>query len=177
MPKSEVGAVFEGLITALSPTIIAHPMHVNEELPEWLVSEIRLQRIIELLRRQNGEEVNEISDAEVVAYLYTASLAAPLRTEFARIYLFLAKKLLGERAKGIEAPEQLTDYELDLLKRLKRDLYAARERREKEKLRRIKGLMPTVFCPRCGEELEPVDGSWYRAAEAHECKRGESNDV
>jgi hypothetical protein len=130
---------FDSLLTALHPTIIVHPMHVNEALPEWLVNEIRTQRLIELLRREIcGEDVKEVSDAEVVTYLYTASLAAPLRTEFARIYLFLAKRLLGERAKDIEAPEQLSDYELDLLKRLKRELYSVRAKREKETAKRIR---------------------------------------
>jgi len=31
--------------------------------------------------------------------------------------------------------------------------------------------MPKVFCPLCGEELEPIDGSWTKAAQAHKCKR------
>ena len=82
--------------------------------------------------------MEEGSDAEVVAYLYTASLAAPLRTEYARIYLYLAKKLLGEKARDIDAPESLTDYELELLRRLKRDLYNARTKREREQLRFVR---------------------------------------
>lgn len=32
--------------------------------------------------------------------------------------------------------------------------------------------MPEVFCPFCGKKLEPIDGSWYKAAQEHkkECE-------
>ncbi len=135
----DIDRLVDELMLALNPTILVHPMHYGQHLPEWLVNEIRTQRLIELMKREvHGEVVEEVSDAEVVAYLYTASLAAPLRTEFARIYLCLAKKLLGDRARGVEAPETLTDYELELLKRLRRELYNARTKREREKLRFVR---------------------------------------
>jgi len=131
----DVDRLVEELVLAFQPVILVHPMHHNQELPEWLVREIRRQRLIELVRREvHGETVEEVSDAEVVAYLYTASLAAPLRTEYARIYLHLARRLLGDRARDIDAPESLTDYELGLLRRLKRELYTARTRKERERL-------------------------------------------
>ncbi len=33
--------------------------------------------------------------------------------------------------------------------------------------------MPEVFCPRCGKKLEPIDGSWYLAAQKHRCEEVE----
>ena len=75
-----------------------------ETLPEWLLDEIRDERrVAGLCAASKGEKEQAVGDAEVVAYLYTLSLQAPMTRDASEIYLFLGSKLL--RKRGMPAPE------------------------------------------------------------------------
>ena len=116
----------------LTRPIVLHPQWM--EIPEILKKEIERQRALQV---QNNEE-GEATDAEALAYLYSASLAAPLRSEYVRIYLYLFRRTM--RRLGIEPPPDLCDVEslsedeereLKELKRWlwKRSLKGAKKRR------------------------------------------------
>lgn len=75
-----------------------------ETLPEWLLQEIRDERMVGgLCAMSKGEKDQGVGDAEVVAYLYTLSLKAPISRDMSEIYLSLSSKLL--RKRGMPAPE------------------------------------------------------------------------
>ncbi len=93
------------------------------EIPEPIKKEIYLQRAEQALLQKEGEA----TDAEALAYLYSASLAVPLRSEYVRIYLYLFCRTM--RRQGIEPPpdlcevESLSEDEERLLRKLKQWLW------------------------------------------------------
>jgi len=132
---------FAKLTTTIKPTIVtAHP-DWGEYLPQWLIEKIRIQRFIEHFKELNREKITEASDEEAFAYLCTASLTAPLREEWYRIYLYLGYKIAPERMKEkiakLNPPKELTDYEKYLLQRLKSYIYKVRRKRERERIRSL----------------------------------------
>jgi len=125
---------------ALNPTVIlAQPM----EIPKLLEEKIREERLLELTKLLNGEEVNEAGDAEVVAYLHSASLMVPFSDEFASIFVILTQKVLGVQVNELEYRE-LTEQEEYELKKLKRWLYERREKRERERAKELKEMFREI---------------------------------
>ena len=133
--------LFAKLTTAIKPTIVTASLDWGEYLPQWLIERIRIQRFVEHFKELNGEKIKEASDEEAFAYLYTASLVAPLRDEWFRIYMYLGYKIAPERMKEkiakLNPPEELTDYEKYLLQRLKEYIYRVRRNRERERIRSL----------------------------------------
>lgn len=140
--KREVDYFVAKLMTTIEPTIVTANPDWGETIPEWLIERIRIQRFVEHFKELRGEKITEASDEEAFAYLYTASLVAPLREEWVRIYLYLGYKIAPERMKRqiekLNPPKELTDYEIYLLHRLKSYIYKVRRSRERE---RIKSLL------------------------------------
>jgi hypothetical protein len=111
-----------------------------------------------------GEEMIG-TDAEACAYLYTASLTAPMDHDWTQIYLYVASKVYaGWRSKdsGVEVPEDirvelLTDDQLADLNRLKEWLYrkrtqirldrdrVERRQRKQEEVAQKKAEQPVLF--------------------------------
>lgn len=89
----------EKVLQILNRPIVVHPQW--PEIPEMLKKEIQVQRAQMAITGSEGKA----SDAEVLAYLYSASLAAPLRSEYVKIYLNLFCKTM--RRLGIEPPPDL----------------------------------------------------------------------
>ena len=133
--------LFAKLTTAIKPTIVTASLDWGEYLPQWLIERIRIQRFVEHFKELNGEKIKEASDEEAFAYLYTASLVAPLRDEWFRIYMYLGYKVAPERMKEkiveLNPPEELTDYEKYMLQRLKEYIYKVRRKRERERIRSL----------------------------------------
>jgi len=97
--------------------------------------------MIELMKKYKGNnQQGRATDIEVLAYIYTASLANPLTYEYTKIQMFLTLKSLKWQGKN-EIPdflndcEELDDYENSLLDNLKRDIWNAQERAYKRKLK------------------------------------------
>jgi hypothetical protein len=72
----------------------------------------------------------QIGDAEVVAYLMTASYVAPMDRDFANIYLFVTGRLM-KKVKNIDMPQdikvdKLSSDEERKLKDLKRFIWNSR---------------------------------------------------
>jgi len=74
-----------------------------ESLPESLLNDIKTERIVLGLVAATTTLTNseKVGDAEVIAYLMTASLAAPLPHNLTEIYCYLITKNM--RQKGIDA--------------------------------------------------------------------------
>jgi len=121
---------------SLSKPIVLHPGW--REVPEHLIEEIMIQR------RQQAErgEKGEATDAEILAYLYTASLAAPMDHEYVNIYMHLLQKYLDQ--KKIERPDflredvELSEYEQGLLRELRRWIWSRAERAWKKNRKKLK---------------------------------------
>lgn len=112
-----------------------------DTVPQWLKVEIILERLIQVMTGEEGMA----TDAEVVAHLYTASLARPIG-HWTQIYLYLTIKVMNragqkrdyaalEKELGIK---ELTIYQQDKVDHLKRDLWNAGMRAAKEKRRERK---------------------------------------
>ena len=128
----------EAVVFALTGPIIAWPGF--SELPKWLVEQIVLERLAQNIRVLTGQEDgDEATDAEVLAYLHTASLATPLPPEWCRIYFYLFAKYAGkEQAKRILGPflpNELSPDEERELRKLKRWRRRRAVKRFKERLK------------------------------------------
>jgi len=112
----------------------------GDTLPEWLKSAITLERLMENVRSLRGEPMTG-TDAEACAYLYTASLTAPMGHDWTQIYLYIAGKVYEKhrtKDSGVTMPEdisvdQLTRNQQDDLARLKAWIYDRRVKIRQER--------------------------------------------
>ncbi|MCK9436799.1 MAG: hypothetical protein M0Q12_06300 [Synergistaceae bacterium] len=116
-----------------TPLIVADTAWADS-LPEWLKNEISAERMILGLLSQSTKTTltpeEQIGDAEIVAYLMTASLKMPLDRDFANIYLFVTGRLM-KKVKNIDMPQdikidKLSNDEERKLKDLKRFIWNSR---------------------------------------------------
>ena len=144
--------------------IIVMPGGWGDTLPDWIKGAITLERLIENIKLTKGEEMTG-TDAEACAYLYTASLEAPMDSDWSQIYLYIATKVIEKQRTpqtGVAMPEDIRVESLnrnqeDDLNRLKRWIYERRiknrqerdrgERRQKkeEKAARDRMIQPELF--------------------------------
>ncbi len=130
-----VDSMIGDLVGTLTDPIIVCPGGWGDTLPEWLKNAITLERLIENMKSSKGDQPTG-TDAEVCAYLSTASLTAPMDDDWSQIYLHVAGKTCRRWRKS-EMPddirvdslsgEQVTD-----LNRLKEWLYRQRTRARQE---------------------------------------------
>ena len=113
----------------------------GDTLQEWLKGAITMERLEMNMRTLKGEEMTG-TDAEACAYLYTASLTAPMDHDWTQIYLYIADKVYSgwkktEMLEDIRV-ESLRDDQLRDLNRLKKWIYEQRTkiRLEKERAER-----------------------------------------
>jgi len=107
-------------------------------LPEWLLKQIEGERTVNGLIGAMGYDKKgseQVGDAEALAYLMTASLRAPIGSDFTKIYAYLTGKVMQ---KGLnmdindlpdfvqEAMKGLSEWEQTQLDKLKSDLFTAR---------------------------------------------------
>ena len=108
----------------------------GDTLPEWLKSAITLERLMENVRSLRGEPMTG-TDAEACAYLYTASLTAPMGHDWSQIYLYVATMTYRHWNKGAMpadiAVDSISDYQMGELNRLKSWLYHQRVKARQEK--------------------------------------------
>ena len=101
----------------LNRPIILHPGWI--EIPDKLKKQISTECAEQILKGN----LDRATDAEVMAYLSSASMAAPLPQEYTNIFLYLFQKTM--KRIEIEVPQDLlevknlTDYEEQLMKELK----------------------------------------------------------
>ena len=126
------------LVGVFSDPIIVMPGGWGESLPEWIRSAITLERLIANIEAiKTG--VMKGCDAEACAYLFTASLTAPLGHDWTQIYLYIAGKVCKRRLgkdSGVSMPEdirveELSSYQMDKLNNLKLWIYDCRVKHRK----------------------------------------------
>lgn len=124
----------DNLVGALMDPIIVMPGGWGDSLPDWIKGAIQIERLLQLMK---GEEM--ATDAEACAYLYTASLTNPIDRDWTQVYLYVAGKVVS-RNKGTEIPEDikvdsLDDYQMGLLRDLKRWIWNRRAKVRQERRR------------------------------------------
>jgi len=148
------------IVGVFTDPILVFPGGWGDTLPEWLKQAITLERLAMNMRAFKGEEMTG-TDTEACAYLYTASLTAPLDHDWTQIYFYIATQTYRRWGKnempGDIAVDSLNDEQVRELNRLKEWLYRKRtqprlaqdraERRQKreEETARRKAEQPALF--------------------------------
>ncbi|MDP2917097.1 MAG: hypothetical protein Q8O16_04115 [Dehalococcoidia bacterium] len=125
------------LVGALCDPIIVYPSGWEDTLPDWIKSQIHLERLI-----MNAKVMKEggvpVGDTEALAYMYPRTMEAPMSEQWFRIYMYVFTQAM--KFKKTEVPEDLrsetlTDYDMRQLDDLKRWIYQKRVQHRKEKAR------------------------------------------
>ena len=128
----------DSLMAALSDPIIVFDSSWADVLPDWLRGEIKLQRLAQLMKGQEGIA----TDAEALAYVSNASLAVALASEWVEIYQYLLTKEMRDKVPEELRRENLDDWRMSLLRELKEWLWRqrvkGREQRAKEERAKTK---------------------------------------
>jgi len=108
-------------------------------IPDWINSAITMERLIENIKAARGEYVTG-TDTEAMYYLSTASLVAPIGSDWTDIYMYLFTRSMRRHKKETDIPadlvhESLSQYQQQLLDGLKRWIYNTRVKARKERER------------------------------------------
>ena len=101
-------------------------------IPPWLLEEIKEERMVYGLASIMKPDFPKVGIAELVAFLMTSALRAPLDSEHAEIYIYLTAKLMKKRGKKLEdfmekkLTNGLTDQEARYLRELESMIYDKR---------------------------------------------------
>ena len=110
----------------------------GDTLPDWIKTAITLERLLANTKGLGGERPTA-TDAEAVAYLHTASLEAPLDSDWTSIYLYLAGQEIVQHLKTKIPADikvlSLSDTQQEELRRLKDWIYDTRTRARGERER------------------------------------------
>lgn len=116
------------LTEVLTTPIVYHPGGWEDTLPEHIKQSVLEQRLENVLN--GGWET--ATDAEVVCYLYTASLVQPFTSDWTDIYLYEGATLMPQIRQAVPAtPKELSDYQKHQLSDLKRKIRDSQKRRRK----------------------------------------------
>jgi hypothetical protein len=105
-----------------------------KDLPEWLLEEIKAERITLSMASIIHEmpDHKKVGDAEIVAYLMTAALRAPLSHDYTEIYVYLTGRLMQKQGKELDdflqkkLEQGLSDHEQMELRHLKSEIFHLR---------------------------------------------------
>ena len=117
------------IVGVFTDPILVMPGGWGDTLPDWLKGAITMERLMSNVEALKTGEMTG-TDAEACAYLYTASLEAPMDHDWTQIYLYIAGKTYQRHKQG-EMPEDirvesLRDDQLRDLNRLKEWIYRKR---------------------------------------------------
>jgi len=126
----------DALVGALTDPIIVFDPSWADVLPDWLNGEIKLQRLAQLMKGEEGIA----TDAEALAYVSNVSLSQPIASDWVEIYQYLLTRVMGDKVPEEMRRESLDDYRMGLLKELKEWIYRQRvkARQEKRRMERAK---------------------------------------
>lgn len=129
------------LVGAICDPIICYPSPWMDTLPQSLKEQITMDRLIELMLATKEKREPTATDSEALAYMYPASLEAPMGHLWTNIYLFLGTRVV--KGQGREFPEDIALTTLDSqeeyeLRRLKAWIFEKRRRHRTEKASDIK---------------------------------------
>ena len=137
MSERKVDGWIDDIVGALFDPIIVMPGGWGDDLPEWLRTRVTLERLGEnIVALREGRELTA-TDAEAACYLFTASLTAPIGSDWTQIYLYVAGGEMKSEKK-LEMPEDikvesLTESQWRDLKQLKDWIYQQRIKHRKGK--------------------------------------------
>lgn len=123
------------VVGALCDPIIVYPSPWQDDIPDWVKSQITLERLAMNMKvlKQGGVPVG---GTEVMAYMFPRTMDAPMPYEWVKIYTLVFNEAM--KFKGVEVPEDLkpekmSEYEMGQLNHLKRWIYERRVKYRKEK--------------------------------------------
>jgi len=128
------------IVGCLTDPIIVFPGGWGDTLPDWLKTAITMERLIENMKVHKEEQMTG-TDAEACAYLMTVSLTQSMDSDWSEIYLYVAGKVYEKhrtKESGATMPEeirvdQLSDYQMQHLDRLKDWIYRQRVKVRQER--------------------------------------------
>ena len=119
------------LVGALTDPIIVFDPSWADVLPDWLKGEIKMQRLAQLMKGEEGIA----TDAEALAYVSNASLSQPMAPDWIDIYQYLLTRVMGDKVPDDIRKESLDNNRLGLLKELKEWLWHKRVKGREENAR------------------------------------------
>jgi hypothetical protein len=153
----------DDLVGALFDPIIVMPGGWGDDLPEWLRTRVTLERLGEnIVALREGRDLTA-TDAEAACYLFTASLTAPIGSDWTQIYLYVAGGEMKDKMPEDIKVESLTESQWRDLKQLKDWIYQQRIKHRKEKQRGERRGQRQAKEEAEAEELEtrPVQPSFF----------------
>jgi len=124
----------------LQSPIIVYPSQWQDAVPKDLLNNITMARI---LTRMRGEHMASLT--EVVAYMMPRTFESPMPSEWVNIYTWCGlqyaktvKKTGQTEAMEEVAPQQLSEYEMGLLKRLRVWIFEKRRQALKTRMKLTK---------------------------------------
>ncbi len=138
--RDKVDKGISDIVGVFTDPILVFPGGWGDTLPDWLKGAITMERLIENMKALKVEQMTG-TDAEACAYLYTASLTAPMDNEWSQIYLYVAGKVYEKhrtKESGVTMPgdirvDHLSDYQMQHLNRLKDWIYRQRVKVRQER--------------------------------------------
>jgi hypothetical protein len=124
------------LMDALRSPVLTQSVSWSDCIPERLLNIIPMARLASLYKHDEFA-----TDSECVAFIMTASMEAPLTSEWVDIYTHLSCKVCEhywqeDHWKTVMAPKVLSDYDNNyLLKPLRRFIYEKRRKILKERMK------------------------------------------
>ena len=139
MNERKVDGWIDDLVGALFDPIIVMPGGWGDDLPEWLRTRVKLERLIENMQALNEHRELTATDAEADCYLFTASLTAPIGSDWTQVYMYLVGmetkyEMKTEMPKDLKV-ETLTESQWRDLRQLKTWIYQQRVKHRKERQR------------------------------------------
>jgi len=136
--EKQVEKGISDIVGVFTDPILVFPGGWGDTLPEWLKGAITMERLMMNVESLKTGQMTG-TDAEACAYLYTASLTAPMDSDWTQIYLYVSTKVCSQWKKT-EMPEDirvesLRDDQLRDLNRLKEWIYRQRVKVRQERAR------------------------------------------
>jgi len=127
----EEAKFIDEVVHAIQGPIIVYSEEWGKSLPDMIKKDVTMARLLKLLK---DKEPGMATDLEVVAYMFSRSMVAPMGHNWTEIYLYASGKYLRERGTKPppNTPEKLTQDQERMYNDLKRWLF---ERYEKVKRR------------------------------------------
>lgn len=100
--------------------LVVGDLNWADTIPDWLLEAVKHERLtlglvelipgdVESTPGEENAEVPNVGDAEVCAYLYTASLHAPMSAEHSQIYFYLGAKVIQQYQPDTVLPPMMTE--------------------------------------------------------------------
>ena len=86
-----------GLVHAVAGPLIVYETTWADTIPDWVRKHLTVARLAQQMRVRAGkEEPGLATDIETMAYLYPASMVAPMGHDWTEIYLWLCAKCMRD---------------------------------------------------------------------------------